>query len=282
MGKALWERYTAPARVFVEAEAAVRSELRTLCFDGPQDLLDRTDNAQPALLTTSIAALRAAEEALGHALPQPLACAGHSLGEYTAIVAAGALSVTDAVRLVRRRGELMHAAAPDGGGMAAVIGLDASTIERAIDRTGVVIANDNAPGQVVISGPLAAFDAVTTRRPWREGYTADEAMKIMIKESGTKFDPVIVKVLVNLMGLYPLGSGVLLDSGELALVYHNSNDPKLFTKPFVKVVRDAQGQRVKKTVIRNLAEHEGAGGEIVSIAKPSDLEGLDPGMAIVF
>lgn len=130
-----------------------------------------------------------------------------------------------------------------------------------------------------IVGVAAAFDALTTRRPWREGYTADEALKIMIKESGTKFDPVVVRVLVNLMGLYPLGSGVLLDSGELAIVYHNSNDPKLFEKPFVKIVKDAQGNRVKKTIIRNLAER---GGSIVSLAKPSDLEGLDPGMAIVF
>jgi [acyl-carrier-protein] S-malonyltransferase len=160
MGKALWERYRSPARVFMEAEAALSFELRQLSFEGPAELLDRTDHAQPAILATSIAALWSAQEAIGHALPEPLACAGHSLGEYSAIVAAGALSLMDALRLVRRRGELMHAAAPDGGGMAAVIGLDANAIDRAIDRTGIVVANDNAPGQVVISGPLGAFEAV--------------------------------------------------------------------------------------------------------------------------
>lgn len=161
MGKALAGRYQAAGHVFLEAEQALGLDLRALCAEGPAETLDRTDNAQPALLATSIAALRSAEEALGSALPEPLACAGHSLGEYSAIVAAGALSVSEAVRLVRRRGELMHAAAPGGGGMAAVIGLDASAIERAIDGSGIVIANDNAPGQVVISGPLDAFAAAT-------------------------------------------------------------------------------------------------------------------------
>lgn len=161
MGKALWERYKSPARVFLEAELALQLKLRTLCFDGPQEDLDRTDNAQPAILATSIAALRAAEEALGHGLPEPLAVAGHSLGEYSAIVAAGALSIHEAARLVRRRGELMHAAAPSGGGMAAVIGLDAAAIESVIAGSGIVVANDNAPGQVVVSGPLDAFGRVS-------------------------------------------------------------------------------------------------------------------------
>jgi len=157
MGKALSDRYTAAVRVFDDAGPILGIDLRALCFDGPAETLERTDNAQPAILATSIAALRSAEEALGHALAEPLAVAGHSLGEYSAIVAAGAISLSDGLRLVRRRGELMHAAAAKDGGMAAVIGLDASTIERAIDRTGMVIANDNAPGQVVISGPLEKF-----------------------------------------------------------------------------------------------------------------------------
>jgi [acyl-carrier-protein] S-malonyltransferase len=154
MGKALAERYASAARAFSTAGEALTLDLRALCWDGPQEELDRTANAQPAILTMSIAALRAAGEALGHDLPDPLAVAGHSLGEYSAIVAAGALSLPDAVRIVRRRGELMQAAAPDGGGMAAVVGVDAATVERALAGSGVVIANDNAPGQVVISGPL--------------------------------------------------------------------------------------------------------------------------------
>jgi HD-GYP domain-containing protein (c-di-GMP phosphodiesterase class II) len=125
-----------------------------------------------------------------------------------------------------------------------------------------------------------AYDALTTKRPWREGYPPDEALKLMMGEAGSRFDPTMVKLLVNLLGLYPLGSAVKLDSGEVAVVYHNSNDPKLFEKPWVKVLRDASGARVKKTVIRNLAEHDGEGGRIVSSVPAAELEGLDPAMVI--
>jgi [acyl-carrier-protein] S-malonyltransferase len=162
MGKALAERYASAARVFDEAAAALGEDLRRLCWEGPQAELDLTANAQPAILTTSIAALRAAEDELGRELPAPLAVAGHSLGEYSALVAAGAVSLPEGVRLVRRRGELMQAADPSGG-MLAVIGLEAAAIASAIADTGMVIANDNAPGQVVVSGPLAAVDAAATR-----------------------------------------------------------------------------------------------------------------------
>lgn len=154
MGKALAERFPLAARTYDEANEALGVDLRALCWEGPQPALDRTANAQPAILTTSIAAFRVALEA-GLPADDPL-CLGHSLGEFSALVAAGALSLPDAVRLVRRRGELMQAADPSGG-MAAVIGLDADVVERAIAGTGLVVANDNAPGQVVVSGPLAAF-----------------------------------------------------------------------------------------------------------------------------
>jgi len=155
MGKALAERFPLAAQTYDEASDALGMDLRALCREGPQPELDRTANAQPAILVTSIAALRVALEA-GLPADDPL-CLGHSLGEFSALVAAGALTLADAARLVRRRGELMQAADPSGG-MAAVIGLDADAVERAIADTGLVVANDNAPGQVVVSGPLAAFD----------------------------------------------------------------------------------------------------------------------------
>ena len=159
MGKALAGAYPIATRTYEEASEAIGLDLRALCFDGPQAELDRTANAQPAILTTSIAAVRVALEE-GLAADDPL-CLGHSLGEFSALVAAGALTLADAVLLVRRRGELMQQADPSGG-MAAVIGLDADVVARAIEGTGLVVANDNAPGQVVISGPLAAFAAATT------------------------------------------------------------------------------------------------------------------------
>ena len=150
MGKDLAARYTSAARVYEEANDALGLDLRALCFDGPQEMLDRTANTQPALLATSLAALRAAQEA--GTIAEPTLVLGHSLGEFSAIVAAGALAVADALRLVRTRGELMQAA-DSSGGMAAVLGLDADAVARSIAGTGVVVANDNAPGQVVISGP---------------------------------------------------------------------------------------------------------------------------------
>jgi hypothetical protein len=88
-------------------------------------------------------------------------------------------------------------------------------------------------------------------------------------------------VLINLLGLYPLGSAVKLDSGEVAVVYHNFNDPRLFEKPWVKVVRAADGSLVKKTVIRNLAEHQGAGGTITGMARPGDVAELDAAMLVM-
>ncbi|CAN5176394.1 ACP S-malonyltransferase [soil metagenome] len=160
MGQALAERYPAAAEAFDEASAALGLDLRALCWDGSQSELDRTANAQPAILCTSLAALRAAlAERLEPGTP---ICLGHSVGEFSALAAAGAFRLADAVRLVRRRGELMQAADVSGG-MAAVMGLEADAIERAIEGTGLVLANDNAPGQVVISGPLAAFARAAER-----------------------------------------------------------------------------------------------------------------------
>lgn len=126
-----------------------------------------------------------------------------------------------------------------------------------------------------------AFDALTTRRPWREGFTADEALKILMQEAGTKYDPLVVKVLVNLMGLYPLGSIVQLRSGEVAIVYHNSNDPELFERPWVKIVRAADGSKVRRTIIRNLAEVDGPGARIAGMLTAASIGDEDPGMAII-
>ena len=158
MGKALAASFGDAARTFDEASDALGFDLRALCWDGPGSDLERTANAQPAILATSIAALRAAR-AEGLIAGEPVLL-GHSLGEFTALVAGGALDFGDALRLVRKRGELMQAADASGG-MAAVLGLDADAVASAIDGTGIVVANDNAPGQVVITGPLAAMPKAT-------------------------------------------------------------------------------------------------------------------------
>ncbi len=160
MGKALHDASPAARQVFERADSALGFGLSALCFGGPLDELTLTKNAQPAILTTSIAALAALREAIP-SLPGPDFGAGHSLGEYSALVAAGALDFEDAVRLVRLRGEAMQAAVPEGhGAMAAILGSDEASVRTlcndARDAEVLEPANFNAPGQIVIAGHAGA------------------------------------------------------------------------------------------------------------------------------
>ena len=168
MGRALAAASPAAARVFAAADAALGLEISRLAWEGPADELDRTENAQPALLATSMAYLEGVRErwaAEGIQAPAPRYAAGHSMGQYTALVAAGALSLPDGVRLVRERGHLMQASgAGREGAMAAILGLEDAAIDELVaqaSRHGTFgVANRNAPGQLVVSGERAAIDAV--------------------------------------------------------------------------------------------------------------------------
>lgn len=160
MLKALGEVHPVVARTFDEASTALGFDLGTLVREGPKDLLDRTDNTQPALLTASIAVWRAWQ---AQGAGTPLALAGHSLGEYSALVAAESLGFAHALKLVRLRGRLMQAAVPEGrGGMAAVIGLDDEAVAKLCAAyPGAELltpANFNSPGQVVVAGETPALD----------------------------------------------------------------------------------------------------------------------------
>lgn len=160
MGKSLAERFPICRETFEEADAALGESLSGLCFDGPEERLLLTQNTQPAILAVSVAVLRLVES-LG---VRADFAAGHSLGEYSAHVAAGTLFFADALRTVRRRGQYMQEAVPVGvGAMAAILGLDAAGVTQACSETaaempGQVVspANLNAPGQVVIAGHAAA------------------------------------------------------------------------------------------------------------------------------
>lgn len=165
MGKDLYASSSAAKATIDEADGILGTRLSTLMFDGPEDELNDTFNAQPAILTVSVAALRALDEradANGETL-SPIVAAGHSLGEFTALVATGALSFADTLKLVRERGRLMAAAGNDRpGGMAAVLGLDEAPLiaacEEASSEGHVNVANANSPGQIVISGEVAALE----------------------------------------------------------------------------------------------------------------------------
>jgi len=165
MGEALAATFPEAAVVFAEADAALGEPIAALAFGGPAEDLDRTQNAQPALLATSIAYLRALEAALaaaGRPALEPAFFAGHSMGQYSALVAAGVISLADGVRLVRERGLRMQASGRDGA-MAAVIGLDDDRLPQLLEAGrahGVFgVANRNSPGQVVVSGGRAAVEA---------------------------------------------------------------------------------------------------------------------------
>ncbi len=159
MGFDVYVHFASARAVFDEADRTLGFPLSRLCFEGPEEELIQTINVQPAVLTTSIALLRAAQEVGGQNLPSPTFVAGHSLGEYTALVVANVLTLSEALLLVRERGRLMHEAGRrKPGGMLAIIGLDQQVIEDICLYTGTEISNINSPGQVVISGTLEDLD----------------------------------------------------------------------------------------------------------------------------
>lgn len=165
MGRELYENNANARAVFDEVDDALGEKLSRIIFEGPADELTLTANVQPAIMATSIAMLRASGEEI------PEYVAGHSLGEYTALCAAGALSVGDTAKLLRARGNAMQSAVPVGQGLTAVVmGMEIDALRDICNKVGCDVANDNSPGQVVISG---ARDAV-------------ESAMAMAKEAGAK------------------------------------------------------------------------------------------------
>lgn len=164
MGKEFCDEFTIARETFEEANETLGFNLSALCFEGEQSELSLTANAQPALLTTSIACFRVLQKETSLT---PDFVAGHSLGEYTALVTNGAMSLSDAVNAVRKRGEFMQQAVPVGvGAMAAVLGLNIETVEQIcsqVSQNGLIAspANLNAPGQVVISGNTEAIQSAS-------------------------------------------------------------------------------------------------------------------------
>lgn len=194
MGKDLAERFPAARQVFEAVDRALGVPLARLAFEGPESELTLTHNAQPAILAHTLAVHAVVREAL-----RPVAAAGHSLGEYSAYVAAGALSLEDGARLVRRRGELMlEAGRKRPGAMAAVLGLDGDAVAQACRAAGAegqvaVAANLNAPDQTVISGDPAAVERAGA------GCKAAGAKRVMpLKVSGAFHSPLMEPARVGL------------------------------------------------------------------------------------
>ncbi len=224
MGKALYEASAAARRVFHQADEVLGFKLSQLCFEGPEEELEDTINAQPAILTVSmacLAALREKWESLGQVHPRFVA--GHSLGEYSALVAAGALDFTDALKLVRERGRLMKEQGDHRpGGMAAVIGLGREALlkvcEQASTETGslVSVANANSPEQFVISGELAGLDRAI----------------VLCKERGAR---TVVPLRISIASHSPLMQQAAAKLAEIV-------DRAHFQEPQVPVVANIAGQ----------------------------------------
>ncbi len=153
MGRDLYDSLDSVKKIFAQADETLGFSLSKICFEGPEDELRLTINAQPALLTVSYACLQAIREVAPAALPAPRFVAGHSLGEYTALLAAGMLDFPTTLLLARLRGKLMYEAGLiKPGSMAAILGLDEAKLKEACDEGGTWIANINSPGQIVVSG----------------------------------------------------------------------------------------------------------------------------------
>lgn len=237
MGRELAAISPAAAAVFREADDALGWSASSLAWDGPEKELSDTRQTQPCLVTTSIACLRALDEELDGmgVVLSPAFVAGHSVGEYAALVAAGALPVADAVRLVARRGELM-ADARVGGGMVAVIGLDRDAVAAVVLSLGMgadlVVANDNAPGQVVISGTPHALAAAAT--PLR---VAGARRSIPLNVSGSFHSPLMASL------------GAELASALATADWHDA-DPPVISNVTAEPVRD--GAEIRDLLARQM------------------------------
>ena len=193
MGLDLYKTYPSAKKVFDEADVSLGFPLSRLCFEGPEEELTKTHNVQPAILVVSIACLKALQEARQGDFPSPAFVAGHSLGEYTALVTAGGLDLADAVVLVRERGRLMYEAGlKNPGSMLAVIGLDEEVVKEVSVHSGTEISNINCPGQIVISGAAQAL-AEASKLAKAKGARALIPLKVSGAFHSALMEPVIAE-----------------------------------------------------------------------------------------
>ncbi|KPP80440.1 MAG: malonyl CoA-acyl carrier protein transacylase FabD [Oceanicaulis sp. HLUCCA04] len=198
MGRELAETFPAARAVYDAVDDALGEKLSAIIWDGPIESLTLTQNAQPALMATSLAVMAALEEGFGISVDLAKYAAGHSLGEYSALAASGALALDDAARLLRLRGLSMQKAVPVGeGAMAAILGADEAQVAKAVEAgssAGVIqIANDNAPGQIVISGAKAAVEAAI------EAAKADGIRKAMLLPVSAPFHCALMRPAADAM-----------------------------------------------------------------------------------
>jgi [acyl-carrier-protein] S-malonyltransferase len=202
MGKTFYDNYELSRKVFMQADARLGFSLSHLCFEGPEEELKQTANAQPAIVTTSLAVMQGLRESgLLEKLSLPTYVAGHSLGEYAALAVAGTLEIEDAIYLARHRGQLMARASRDKPGtMAAIIGLEEKAVTDTCTCSGTSIANYNCPGQLVISGS--------------EG-NMDNAIKLAIEKGARRVIPLPVSGAFHTPLMHPVANDLAKVLAEL-------------------------------------------------------------------
>ena len=234
MGKELFENFGSAKEIFEEADDALHDSISGLCFKGPEEALKLTENTQPAVLTTSIAALKVLQGEKGLS---PQLTAGHSLGEYSALVASGALTFSEAVKIVRLRGKFMQEAVPLGeGAMAAVLGMEREQVEKICQEvsSGDVLcpANFNCPGQIVIAGHSKAVERAIER----------------IKQEGKKALPLPVSAPFHSPLMKPAGERL-----ERALEEISISDLKIPVVTNVEAEINSSKERVKRLLVAQVS-----------------------------
>jgi [acyl-carrier-protein] S-malonyltransferase len=298
MGKALADASAAARQVFDEVDEALGEKLSSLVFEGPVETLTLTANAQPALMATSLAAVRALEERLGVPIGAKIAyVAGHSLGEYSALAAAGALGVGDAAKLLRLRGQAMQdAMAPGEGAMAAVLGLDpamADEVAREAAAYGICeLANDNADGQAVLSGSKNAVERamiiakekgakrvvpLQVSAPFHCELMAPAAARLAEALTATKFVRPAVPVIANVTA-EPVSDpmqfpGLLVRQATSRVRWRES------MATMVRLGATAVLELGAGKVLTGLAKRGVPGATLINVAEPADLDAAAAALA---
>jgi [acyl-carrier-protein] S-malonyltransferase len=228
MGKDLYEAFPESKRIFDQADEVLGAALARLCFKGPLEELTKTPNCQPAVLTMSIACLEAFKSVRSKEQEAPSFVAGLSLGEYSALVAAGALSFSDAVYLVRRRGEFMEdQARQHPGKMASILGLDLEVIKDICRKTGSEVANINCPGQIVISGGAKEIEEaarIAEERGARRALFLEVSGAFhssFMREAAAKLAEELQKIKINVPGIPVISNFTAQPTSEPAQIKEN-------------------------------------------------------------
>ena len=290
MGRDLVREFEPARRVFEEADEALGASISRLCFEGPEDDLVRTENTQPAILTCSIAVLRVleTEHGLGFAV-----AAGHSLGEWSALVAAGAIGLADAVRLVRLRGQAMQAAVPEGqGGMAAIMGMTPADVEalcRDVAEGEVLTpANFNGANQIVVSGHATAVARAVAAAKGR-GATRAQLLKVSAPFHSPLMQPAADRLAAALaeVTIAPLGAPVVAnvdarpnqDAGRVAeLLIAQVTAPVRWEESVARLATDGVTRAIEVgagSVLRGLVKRITPQIAVTSVGEPDDVKGLE-------